>query len=363
MIEVKNLEKTWRRGRTRVGLYPTSFSVPDGQIVGVLGDNGAGKTTLLRAMAGLLTPKAGTALFDGKPAARQYERISYITGEGSYYPQLTVGEYGAFLEDLHSAFDPKRYRDFLAFFQLPEDVKIARLSTGQKARVELAAGFAKRADYYLMDEPFLGKIVAFGHHLVDVHPLLHKAAELVRGDEDGIAVRSFHERRSDLADVFIVELLGIVHPHFRKEGDVLLQDMASDDNEGAEEIPDADLVAPDLPGEVVPAFLDFLPLGMGGLFPCHGDVLGELEGLVDSLLPAGKDDRIDFLPVPVGGDMDLASLALEIVVGALCRVDLLGLVEILDLLGLGQVDLYLCVNQCDDLICKNIAQICFLLLC
>lgn len=159
MIEVKNLEKTWRRGRTRVGLFSTSFTVPDGQIVGVLGDNGAGKTTLLRSLAGLLPPQGGTALFDGKPAAKQYERISYITGEGSYYPQLTVGEYGVFLEDLHPAFDPKRYRDFLAFFQLPEDVKIARLSTGQKARVELAAGFAKRADYYLMDEPFLGKDV------------------------------------------------------------------------------------------------------------------------------------------------------------------------------------------------------------
>lgn len=159
MIEVNNLEKTWRRGRTRVGLLPVSFTVPDGQIVGVLGDNGAGKTTLLRTMAGLLPPKTGTALFDGKLAARQYDRISYITGEGSYYPSLTVGEYGAFLEDLHSAFDPKRYKEFLDFFQLPADVHISRLSTGQKSRVELAAGFAKRASYYLMDEPFLGKDV------------------------------------------------------------------------------------------------------------------------------------------------------------------------------------------------------------
>lgn len=159
MIEVKNLEKTWRRGRSRVGLHPTSFTVPDGQIVGILGDNGAGKTTLLRSMAGLLHPNAGAALFDGKPAVKQYERISYITGEGSYYLNLTVGEYGAFLEDLHPAFDPKRYYEFLQFFQLPADVRIARLSTGQKARVELAAGFAKRVDYYLMDEPFLGKDV------------------------------------------------------------------------------------------------------------------------------------------------------------------------------------------------------------
>ena len=93
MIEVKNLEKTWRRGRSRVGLHPTSFTVPDGQIVGILGDNGAGKTTLLRSMAGLLHPNAGAALFDGKPAVKQYERISYITGEGSYYPNLTVVDY------------------------------------------------------------------------------------------------------------------------------------------------------------------------------------------------------------------------------------------------------------------------------
>ena len=156
MIEVKHLQKTWRRHGKAVGLLDASFTVPDGQVVGVLGENGAGKTTLLRAMAGLL-PARGEALFDGKPDRAQYRRVSYITGEGSYYPSMTVGEYGAFLADLHPAFDAGRYRAFLDFFRLEEADRIARLSTGQKARVELAAGFAKRVDYYLMDEPFLGK--------------------------------------------------------------------------------------------------------------------------------------------------------------------------------------------------------------
>ena len=156
MIEVKHLQKTWRRHGKAVGLLDASFTIPDGQVVGVLGENGAGKTTLLRAMAGLL-PARGEALFDGKPARAQYRRISYITGEGSYYPSMTVGEYGAFLADLHPAFDAGRYRAFLDFFKLEAGDRIARLSTGQKARVELAAGFAKRVDYYLMDEPFLGK--------------------------------------------------------------------------------------------------------------------------------------------------------------------------------------------------------------
>lgn len=157
MIEVKDLTKIYRKHGRKVGLLGASFEIPDGQIVGILGENGAGKTTLLRAMAGLLPGVKGQALFDGKPAGKQYERISYMTGEGSYYPNLTVGEYGNFLADLHTAFDPERYAEFLQFFALDPRDRIGNLSTGQKARVELASGFAKRASYYLMDEPFLGK--------------------------------------------------------------------------------------------------------------------------------------------------------------------------------------------------------------
>lgn len=202
MIEVKELSKTYRKHGKTVGLLEASFTVPDGQIVGILGENGAGKTTLLRTMAGLLPAKSGTALFDGRPAAAQYDRISYLTGEGSYYPCLTVGEYGRFLADLHPAFDAARYAEFLRFFALDEKDGISRLSTGQRARVELAAGFAKRADYYLMDEPFLGKdpftrrdfiklisatlhgqetILLSTHYLEDVEHFLDRALILHKG--------------------------------------------------------------------------------------------------------------------------------------------------------------------------------------
>ena len=61
------------------------------------------------------------------------------------------------LADLNPAFDEVRFKEFLDFFSLSGKDVIGHLSTGQKARVELAAGFAKRAAYYLMDEPFLGK--------------------------------------------------------------------------------------------------------------------------------------------------------------------------------------------------------------
>lgn len=114
MIEVRSLQKTYRSHGAAVGLLGADFLVPDGQIVGILGENGAGKTTMLRCIAGLL-PHKGTALLDGRPAGVQYERISYITGEGSYYPALTVAAYGQLLTDLHPAFDPARYEKFLEF--------------------------------------------------------------------------------------------------------------------------------------------------------------------------------------------------------------------------------------------------------
>ena len=76
-----------------------------------------------------------------------------INISGGQKQLLTIAR--ALLADLHPAFDPARYAKFLEFFSLHGSDVLGRLSTGQRARVELAAGFAKRVPYYLMDEPFL----------------------------------------------------------------------------------------------------------------------------------------------------------------------------------------------------------------
>lgn len=222
MIEVKQLSKVYKKHGRSVGLMGVDLTVPKGQIVGILGENGAGKTTMLRSMCGLLPKCRGTAQFDGKPAAAQYDRISYISGEGSYYPSLTVDEYGRFLGDLHPAFDPDRYDAFLKFFRLDAEDVIGRMSTGQKARVELAAGFAKRVDYYLMDEPFLGKdpftrkdfiklmsatlhgnetILISTHYLDDVEYFLDRALVLKEGRlADDFLLDEIHDKGETLLE-------------------------------------------------------------------------------------------------------------------------------------------------------------------
>lgn len=155
MIELKNVEKTY--GLKSLGLYNESLTINDGEIVGILGENGSGKTTLLKAIMGLCEIQNGTILIDGKPVTEQYDKMAFITEEGSFFPDMTPYEYGHFLADFLPSFDIDRYMKLLKFFEIEPHKKIKTFSTGQKSKLEVSAGFSKGAKYILMDEPFNGK--------------------------------------------------------------------------------------------------------------------------------------------------------------------------------------------------------------
>ena len=155
MIELKNVKKYY--GSTAIGLIRVNAEIKAGEIAGILGENGSGKTTLLKAIMGLTELTEGEVLIDGRPPVERYHEMAYITEEGSYFPEMTPQEYGEFLSVFFETFDMARYRKLLKFFDLEEHKKIRTFSNGQKAKLEISAGFAKRARYILMDEPFLGK--------------------------------------------------------------------------------------------------------------------------------------------------------------------------------------------------------------
>lgn len=157
MVEIKNLYFTYPNYATV--LEDITFSVPTGQIVAVLGTNGAGKTTLLKLIAGLLAPDGSgeqPILIDGKTPQQISGEISFISEAGTYFNDLAPNSYGDFLQDFFSTFDRPYFDMLLNFFHL-EERPIKKMSKGQKAKVEIAAGMAKRTPYIIMDEPFVGK--------------------------------------------------------------------------------------------------------------------------------------------------------------------------------------------------------------
>ena len=66
LLEVKDLSVAFGEIEALRGV---SFTIDEGAVVALLGSNGAGKSTTLRAISGLVAPRAGSILFDGKPIA------------------------------------------------------------------------------------------------------------------------------------------------------------------------------------------------------------------------------------------------------------------------------------------------------
>ncbi|MBM6615432.1 ABC transporter ATP-binding protein [Desemzia sp. RIT804] len=184
MIEVKQVEK--RFGRKKV-LNGMSFTANKGEITCLIGINGSGKTTVLNAIMNLTPIKRGEILISGKPLTKEtYEKIAFIPDAITMMPSMTIQQAMDFMNDFYTTWNQGRATEILNFFKLSSKDKIATLSKGNTAKVNMLLGLALDVDYLLMDEPFSGidifsreQIAAvFTSHLVENRGVLITTHEI-----------------------------------------------------------------------------------------------------------------------------------------------------------------------------------------
>lgn len=161
MLVLSHLSKNFA---TQPVLRDISFSVPDGQLVAILGASGSGKTTLLRLIAGFLTPDCGeirlgdTVLATpGKSLRPERRGIGYVAQEGALFPHLTVAQNISFGLKRAARRDLARVEQLLAMVGLPAHYAQRppqALSGGEQQRVALARALAPAPRLLLLDEPF-----------------------------------------------------------------------------------------------------------------------------------------------------------------------------------------------------------------
>lgn len=163
-LKVRNLGKSYKK---RPVLRDVSMDLNRGEVAALLGPNGAGKTTSFYAIAGLVTPEAGTVMVDGHdvtflPMYRRAQMgIGYLPQEASIFRGMTVEnnikavvqlavkerlERQNLLEELLAEFSIEHLRRAPAI----------SLSGGERRRVEIARCLAGKPKYVLLDEPFAG---------------------------------------------------------------------------------------------------------------------------------------------------------------------------------------------------------------
>ena len=164
LLEVKDLVKRYG-GRAVVD--HVSFTVNQGEIVGLLGRNGAGKTTSFRMTIGMITPNNGKVIFDGMDVTSMpmYRRaqcgMGYLSQEPSIFRRLTVRQnIMAILETMKLAkADRQEKCDHLLeqFGIMHVAEQVARtLSGGERRKLEIARSLVTNPTMILLDEPFSG---------------------------------------------------------------------------------------------------------------------------------------------------------------------------------------------------------------
>ena len=88
MLEVNGLTKTFG---DMTAVDNVSFAIPDGQILGLIGQNGAGKSTTFRLILNFLDQDEGTILWNNqKITEKDYDIIGYLPEERGLYPKETI---------------------------------------------------------------------------------------------------------------------------------------------------------------------------------------------------------------------------------------------------------------------------------
>jgi branched-chain amino acid transport system ATP-binding protein len=164
LLEVVDIDTAYGAVAVNRGV---SLAVAEGEIATILGPNGAGKTTLLRAICGLLKPKRGRIVVDGRDMTRQPpDRLAkagvVMVPEGRrIFADLTVREnlrLGAYSRDDREAIeaDIGRMETYFGILSEKRDQKGGALSGGQQQMLAIARGLMARPRVLLLDEPSLG---------------------------------------------------------------------------------------------------------------------------------------------------------------------------------------------------------------
>lgn len=248
VVTVENLSKTYRRYKKKEGLTGSiaslfkreyeekravkevSFSVGEGEFVGLIGPNGAGKTTLIKMLTGIIAPTSGTIEVMGYyPNDMKNEfkkRYAVVMGQKSQlFFELTLNDTLRLFKEIYEI--PKKEFEeskdyFTELFGVRElmDVQVRTLSLGERMKMELIVALLHNPQILFLDEPTIGldivaskqirnflkaineergtTIMLTSHYMEDIKLLCKRSIVIHEGEKiyDGDTLRLFEDERT-----------------------------------------------------------------------------------------------------------------------------------------------------------------------
>ena len=156
MLRVDNLS---RRFQKKQALDHLSLTIPQGEIVGLLGRNGAGKSTLLRIVGGMLRQNEGDVTLQGEAVFNSAQALGKLCmiGDTPDFGRLhKIRDLFYVCQGLFPEWDAAYALDLVGRFELPLDKRVKTFSRGMQTGLMLCVGLASGAELTVFDEPSLG---------------------------------------------------------------------------------------------------------------------------------------------------------------------------------------------------------------
>ncbi len=320
MIEFQNVHKTYRvAGKEIPALHPTSLTIENGQVFGLIGHSGAGKSTLLRLINRLENSTGGKIFVDGEEVTaldasslrRFRQQVGMIFQHFNLLASKTVADNVALpltlAGELSRSEIDQRVAELLSRVGLSDHAKKypAQLSGGQKQRVGIARALATKPKILLCDEAtsaldpqttasVLQLLAEINRELKLTIVLITHEMDVIRRVCDQVAVMDAGVivEQGSVADVFL-------HPKHPTTKRFVQEDEQIDESEQRDDFAH-------VPGRIVRLTFQ----GEATYAPLLGTVARETG--VDYSILAGRIDRIKDVPygqltlAVTGGDMEAA---------------------------------------------------------
>ncbi len=159
LIQVKDVTKKFKKNLV---LDNISFSIPEGQITGIVGASGEGKSTILKLLIGFYKPNKGRIFFLRRDILKDFKNVKNIFGfateDGSFYEDLNVREnilhFGRLYKIKNSELK-SRLKEVINLVELnkAERTRARYLSVGMKKRLDIACAIIHDPQILILDEP------------------------------------------------------------------------------------------------------------------------------------------------------------------------------------------------------------------
>lgn len=155
-IETRGLTKHFKD----FTLDSLDLELPEGCILGLIGENGAGKTTAIKLLLGILKPDSGTASVLGQDISgdmsRVKEDIGVVLDEPGLPEKLTLRQLEKIMPSIYKSWSREDFSAYIRRLDLPEDKPYKDFSRGMKMKLGLALALSHKPRLLLLDEATSG---------------------------------------------------------------------------------------------------------------------------------------------------------------------------------------------------------------